>query len=1337
MTTAAPTSQRGGAPPNTTPRREITQTQIDALREGDCETLPLLLQQPQAIHRLPPQQRQSLLVALFIVIGDSRSAFTTGVKKESAVAMRVISNLIAAPTSIELSSELKLMLRSMGSEELKKLKLERHLLSAKDDVAPAAVEFIKGMVHILRCEPTEFIQNAAAVAKLEQVMQSLRNGTEGGGGGGADPASTRRGSSTNTSAPVPPTGSSGNNTNDGQQAPPAAPAAPGATGGAQSHRVRALPSKPSSIPHEANPMFDASLEGGLMNIHCPNPVLMFAKHFGLGCIPRVPKYTEGGSLILNLPRKQSQTQVQGGSNATEMKQPPTINSGSSSSNNNIESGGSHAPPQPANQQNTPSSTEAAMQRASSNVGMTRQPSNVVAAMSASTPTSPPPSASHPNPPVPPELRSPNSFIGRTQQQLPTSPISRPTIPQSPNATLAATSPTQAPAQPQSVRTTPPPAAPAGFSQSTASMVSSSSSNNASPEAAARSSGGAQQSSSTAALVPTYVAVPPPIQAGTPSYQLLSRYVESNEGVVVGWGHNRCGELGQGNNTAFYTPRVLSTSSGTKVLHAACGAQYSLLLTSTGQMISCGAAEWGQLGTGDPAKLSESFEGTPICSTLTPLRGFKPNDVLADVCAGYAFAVAVTENGEMYLWGNNNHGQCSLGSQLKQENMRVVQPMKVGMRSTKVVSVACGSFFVVILTATGTVLSWGLVSVLGLGPEEDVMRMMDKKWCAESLSREKRNIVLCPCKVSALDGKGVIQVAAGQWHVVVVCADGAVYSWGVGHQGRLGHGVASQEMKPRLVAGLKDVHVIQASCGSFHSCVLVKDGRVFVFGDNANGQCGMGGQPFYLSPTLLPLPAPSISVSCGREHTTILLADGDVMVCGSSVAAGAGLGQGSRFHAPTRILSNFVTLSLHCGISHSFSLAVPRTLELIPVGSLHAGPPSKITSMMLKDGLISAALGANFTVVVNRNGETFAFGNGDWGQLGMGNPSTLLEKSPIESLPVVLHPQRVPDLAQVRIASVVAGYAFVFAISEQQKVYFWGNNNHSQGGMGPDARGTPRIDSPTEIASLSDKSVVQIACGSFFVLALTSTMEVYSWGIADCCGHGKDPIDVPPSVLTTSTSSEARPVVSSPCKIQSLTNVVTIAAGQWHALALTDKGSIYAWGVGHQGRLGTGDSTTRYVPTKLGLSIPCASIGCGSFHSWALTANSDLYMWGDNDSGQCGNDQTDTIVYPQQVASDVRSVSCGRQHSVLITHDGKIRMAGLLAHQDKQYKCRTFDTQPQPPPLMSLMQSGKFALSSFSGPHHTFILAEKDRPKANTVREASTELRWLTKRSTGKPAGTPS
>lgn len=1252
--------------------RDITEAQIEALKDGDCELLPHLLTHPQAIHKLSLNLRQTLVVALLGVIGDSRSAFTSGVKKESATAMRILTTLVASPASVESSSELKVMLRTLGSEELRKLKLDRHILSSKDDVGPAALEFVKTMAHVIRCEPGDFIQNSAALAKVQQAMQTLQQGASVRPA--AEEAPLQRQES---SRPLPsnatPTSSAPESATGGPQ-----PAAQAGGGGGGAHRVRALPSKPSSIPHEQNPMYDPNVDGGLMPIHAPNPVLLFAKHFGLGCIPRFPRYSEGVSLTLVVPsRKQPPPAVEG-------EAPSTVGTSSSllspTGDTRPQAGAPTRPQLP-----TPSSGSS-----------TPPPANAAAAAASNTP--------------PPNPRSPLTSV----VQIPPPPVS---------------SPPRAPPSSYPSQLTPPPS----NATATATVRGAVAAQSAQPPPANTNA----NSAPVEVAAPHHkIVVPHQLNPNTASYELLRRYLLSPEGIVVAWGQNKCGELGLGHSATVNTPRIVSTPS--KVLHIACGAQYTIMLTKGGQVFSCGAAEWGQLGIGDPSKLTESSEGIPICSTLTAVRGLKPNDLLSDVCAGYAFVVGVTENGEMYLWGNNNHGQCSLGTQLKQESVRVINPMKVGMRATRVISVACGSFFIVILTSTGTVLSWGLVSLLGLGPEDDVLRMIDKKWVAESLSREKRNVVLCPCKVTALDGKGVVQVCAGQWHVIAVTADGAAYSWGVGHQGRLGHGVPNQENKPRRIEGLKDVTVVSASCGSFHSCVLAADGRVFVFGDNANGQCGLVGQPFYLSPTLVPLPVRAIQVSCGRENTTILLSDGDIMVCGSSASTGAGLGVGGRLLAPLRIATNFITLSLHCGINHSFILGVPRALELIPVGTLHAGPPSKITTMMLKDGLISAALGASFTVVVNRNGETFAFGNGDWGQLGMGSTAQLMEKSAVDNMPVILHPVRIPELANVRVAFVAAGYAFVIAITEQQRVYFWGNNNHSQGGLGVDKRSNNRIEQPTEITALADKQVVQVACGSFFVLALTASMEVYSWGIADCCGQGKDPIDVPPSVLTTSTSSEARSVVAVPCKIQSLANVVAVAAGQWHAIALTDKGYVYAWGVGHQGRLGTGDTVTRYVPTKLGFSLSCVAVGCGSFHSWALTAGGDLYMWGDNDSGQCGTDRGDAIVFPQQVASDVRSVSCGRQHSILVSNDGRIRMSGLIVHHEKQFRCKTFDSQPQPPPLVAMSQSGKFALHSFSGPHHTFVLAEKDRPPPQVVREAATELYFTTRRSnfSAPPARVP-
>ena len=1198
--------------------RELGELHLDSIRAGDYTVLPLIAAHPTIAQRSPIHIRQGLLVTLLNVIGDSRSAFTMGVKKESAIAMRILTSLAGLP---EIGTEYKAMLRALGKDEVQKLKLDRHLTSAKEDVGPAAVEFLKVLLHVLRCEPADLLSQAPAIQKMQDSLAGRAPPPSEAQPGDEAAGNLRRRSSMYTGqgvlerqqssaalGGVAGLGSNGQSTNN-----PPAPQQQQDRQQQQQDRQRQLPIKPSSVPHEQNPLFDATLACGVMQLSSPNPVLLFAKHFGLGCVPKFPQYAG------------PETQLTFASRFSKEAPPAQPSAG----------------PASASSANGPASPVSA-----SSTSNAQQPLHT-----------PPP-------------------------QLQPSDLRSPTTPSAASAAVPATPIVSTNAETPQPATSAPPS-----------------------------------------KMPT---MPPMIDPNSPGGQLVRRYLSSADGVLVGWGHGRCGELGNGSTTSVLTPRVIATPQ--RVLSIACGAQYSLWLTKSSQVYSCGAAEWGQLGIGDPSKLRDQSDGIPISPSPTLLKGFKQSDNVCGLTAGYAFGVALTDNGEMYLWGNNNHGQCSVGSQLRSDNVRVCQPLKVGMRSTKVVDVACGSFFVVVLTATNSVLSWGLVSVLGLGAEEDVIRLVDPKWVVQSSSKEKRNVVLCPCKVSSLDGKGIVQVVAGQWHVLAVGHDGAVYSWGVGHQGRLGHGTPTQEFRPRRIDALKEIVVTQAACGSFHSCILADDGRVFVFGDNACGQCGLVGQPFYLSPTLIPLLCPGIGVMCGREHTTILLSDGDVMVCGSSVANATGLGVGSKIMSPQRILTNFLSLGISCGVNHGFAMGLPRSLELVPLGLLHSGPASKITSMTLKDGLLTAALGASFSVVVNRNGESFSFGNGDWGQLGVGSPASIPDRTP-ENVPIVTQPQRIPLLSNVRVSAVAAGYAFAVCITEEQRVLFWGNNNHSQGGLGVEFRSTVKIDEPRDIVALAEKNVVQIACGSFFVLALTQAMEVYSWGILDCCGIGKEPSaeEVAPSTICSSMTSEARTVVAIPTKIPSLSGVITVSAGQWHAVVLTDKGHIYTWGVGHQGRLGHGDTASRFVPTRINFSVPCSGIGCGSFNSWALSTSADLYMWGDNDSGQCGYDGSETLLFPTQVASNVRSVACGRQHSVIVTLDGKVKLTGAITHQDKPYRCKNFEQAPQPPPLVGVAASNKFALQVFSGPHHAFVLVEKDRPTAPAVVEASKELRWQLKR----------
>ncbi|EOD11773.1 hypothetical protein EMIHUDRAFT_357542, partial [Emiliania huxleyi CCMP1516] len=56
--------------------------------------------------------------------------------------------------------------------------------------------------------------------------------------------------------------------------------------------------------------------------------------------------------------------------------------------------------------------------------------------------------------------------------------------------------------------------------------------------------------------------------------------------------------------------------------------------------------------------------------------------------------------------------------------------------------------------------------------------------------------LLPKKVEALTGQRVVAVSAGAYHSLAITADGAVWSWGWGASGRLGHGDEQNQWQPK-------------------------------------------------------------------------------------------------------------------------------------------------------------------------------------------------------------------------------------------------------------------------------------------------------------------------------------------------------------------------------------------------------------------------------------------------------------------------------------------------------------------------------------------------------------
>lgn len=135
------------------------------------------------------------------------------------------------------------------------------------------------------------------------------------------------------------------------------------------------------------------------------------------------------------------------------------------------------------------------------------------------------------------------------------------------------------------------------------------------------------------------------------------------------------------------------------------------------------------------------------------------------------------------------------------------------------------------------------------------------------------------------------------------------------------------------------------------------------------------------------------------------------------------------------------------------------------------------------------------------------------------------------------------------------------------------------------------------------------------------------------------------------------------------SVLRVACGAHHTIAIVLeqlRRTVYAWGFGDEGRLGTGDETTCLLPTRVLLPIDGAqhvtSVSAGDRHSLALVSDGRVFAWGDNNFGQLGVGKATKVPepFPTQVLIDeeVTTIACGARHSAAVTQFGRVLMWGF-------------------------------------------------------------------------------
>ena len=100
----------------------------------------------------------------------------------------------------------------------------------------------------------------------------------------------------------------------------------------------------------------------------------------------------------------------------------------------------------------------------------------------------------------------------------------------------------------------------------------------------------------------------------------------------------------------------------------------------------------------------------------------------------------------------------------------------------------------------------------------------------------------------LAGRRVVAVSAGTLHSLAITADDAVWSWGEGGHGQLGHGDQQIQLLPKKVEAFTGQRVVAVSSGDRHSIARTADGALFAWGQGESGCLGHGED---LSNQLLP------------------------------------------------------------------------------------------------------------------------------------------------------------------------------------------------------------------------------------------------------------------------------------------------------------------------------------------------------------------------------------------------------------------------------------------------------------------------------------------------------
>jgi alpha-tubulin suppressor-like RCC1 family protein len=301
-----------------------------------------------------------------------------------------------------------------------------------------------------------------------------------------------------------------------------------------------------------------------------------------------------------------------------------------------------------------------------------------------------------------------------------------------------------------------------------------------------------------------------------------------------------------------------------------------------------------------------------------------------------------------------------------------------------------------------------------------------------------------------------------------------------------------------------------------------------------------------------------------------------------------------------------------------------------------------------NGNVLAEDAAGAMIAESVGGDVYRMGANSFGQLGNGKT---------ENIDLTFPPTYIRIIRNKRPFYVGAGNDHSVVISEVSSFGFGRNSKHQLGFDDDRKEGVPW---PTRITGLQEVKVTNLAVSGDSNIALLSDGSLIGWGdnsggqLGGIQGQA-DNNEIPKPSLLGNVGS---------LMLQQL------AMGSRHTLALSSKGTVYAWGSNLFGQLGVdvfkegkhrqGRFDIQQLRALHEESI--LLVAAGGEHSAAVAADGKLFLWGRNDDGQLGTGDFTMRTAPFFITAltNVLHVACGSAHTVAVKQTGELYAWGRNA-----------------------------------------------------------------------------